>query len=381
MKRNAFTLVEIMIVVVLLSILGGMVMAAVRAAGDSAKRSRTRSLIATIEDVLASKYESYKTRPLPVVVPDFSSNNEMSINVPPREAARVRLMMVRDLMRMELPDRMSDVLDNPMVIFAAAVPTVMQGDGQIVTGDPTPRRVNWYRQPTPPTPPNNFPAAQFSYRNRATSTWTRANESAECLYMIMATTFMDGVPAISSIPSSSVGDTDDDGMPEILDGWGNPIGFIRWPVGYIASDDVVPGLGLRDDFDPFRIDWSYVAGATDVPPAHPNSPDPSVGGQKTFALKPLIVSAGSDGEFGIRFGFGDPGDYRTDIRYSRMTWPVNDGQMGQDVEGRSSPYFYIDPYDRQRERGGVPPRPAVGETLNREQRADNIINYRLQETT
>ena len=48
----------------------------------------------------------------------------------------------------------------------------------------------------------------------------------------MATSFVGGSPALEAIPSSNIGDTDNDGLREILDGWGNPLGFIRWPVGY-----------------------------------------------------------------------------------------------------------------------------------------------------
>jgi hypothetical protein len=35
-----------------------------------------------------------------------------------------------------------------------------------------------------------------------------------------------------SFKASEVGDTDGDGLPEFLDGWGNPIRFYRWPTHY-----------------------------------------------------------------------------------------------------------------------------------------------------
>ncbi len=370
-RRNAFTLIEILMVILLISILAGMVTAAVSAAGDTAKRSRTRAIIATINDVLETKYESYKTRPLPVAVRNYQVQGETysSVVVQPRESARVRLMMIRDLMRMEMPDRISDVRDGPSSLSAVAQLMIPQSDGSYERSNPAFRPVTW-----------NRPAAHVSYQERVVASWSREFESAECLYMIMSTTSMNGVPALSSIPSSNIGDTDDDGMPEILDGWGTPIGFIRWPVGYIESDGAVPGIDIPDEFDTFRVDWSYVDNSS--PSAHPRPP----GGNavRTFALKPLVVSAGPDREFGIRFGFNGSNSATDPLRrlhYGSMTWPP--AQMGGEDDGRPNPYYYIDPYDRQRAPDNNGDRHAVGETLDpgSGERDDNITNYQLQETT
>ena len=32
-----------------------------------------------------------------------------------------------------------------------------------------------------------------------------------------------------------IGDVDEDGAPEFIDGWGNPIGWIRWPAGVVSD--------------------------------------------------------------------------------------------------------------------------------------------------
>ena len=52
-----------------------------------------------------------------------------------------------------------------------------------------------------------------------------ANEAAECLYMIVMLSTPD---ARSQFSDSEIGDTDNNGFPEFLDGWGNPIFFLRW---------------------------------------------------------------------------------------------------------------------------------------------------------
>lgn len=384
MRRNAFTLVEILVVLVIISVLAGMITTAVRAATETAKRSRTRGIISTVDEILISKYESYKNRPLPVVVPTFTPTSmNVTAELEPREAARVRLIMIRDLMRMEMPDRISDVRDPPMGIKAVVRPVQYQqnaaGDFRFSKGSPIERTVDWYTTTNPP-------AAYETIRQRLPSNpnnWTRENESAECLYLIIATTFNDGVPAISSIPDSNIGDTDGDQVPEILDGWGNPLGYIRWPVGYLSTGGTIAGIDAVDEFDPFRVDWAFVNGVTSDPPAHP-----AIAGSNPFAIKPLVVSAGPDDVFDLLFGFGDPNDYQTDIRYSRMTWPTS--QMGADTYTRTDPYPYIDPYARQLTPPPAPQagasRPAVGQYFDEAgdgdlQRADNITNYELEETT
>ena len=75
---------------------------------------------------------------------------------------------------------------------------------------------------------------------------------------------------------SEIGDTDGDGMKEILDAWGNPIEFLRWAPGLrslIQDGDTA----LGDPFNPQRAHNIY----------HPN----------TFPLHPYVYSAGPDGAY------------------------------------------------------------------------------------
>ncbi|MGB7323518.1 MAG: prepilin-type N-terminal cleavage/methylation domain-containing protein [Rubripirellula sp.] len=336
MKRNAFTLVELMIVIVVIGLLAGMASLAISGVANTAKISRTRGIVSLINDVLLTKYESYKTRPLPVAVANFNAATELKIEVPPREAARIRLLMIRDLMRMEMPDRKIDVLDDPMSISGSVFQVIVDTNNQIIRQTtPVKRPVAWFDNPG--NSGKNIPAQLQSYRDRVpqpvptpsnpTPTrydgWTREWESAEALYLIMSTTFVDGMLAIEGIPSSNIGDIDGDGMPEILDAWDTPIGFIRWPVDYVDHID----LPVTDDeMDPFRVDFGFVAS---------NAPPVATGATRQFpiSLRPLIVSAGSDRVFDLRFGY-EPDEVQTgwdDIRFSRTTWPQN--MMGADAAG------------------------------------------------
>lgn len=366
MKRNAFTLVELLVVLTIISLVTGMTAAAISSVSHTAKLSRTRGIIAVIDDVLTSKYETYKTRPLAVAVPTTTR-----IEIEPREAARIRLNMIRDLMRMEMPDRKADVVDGPARISGAVAPVAFDNTSRsFVVGAVAKRQMTWlppaqrqvYQSRIPPSSTGPFDA------------WTRDFENAEALYLIVSTTFLDGMPAIESIPQANIGDVDGDGMLEILDGWGTPIVFIRWPVDYAndTPNDNVNDLGIprtNDEFDPFEVDFGFTASNTPVVAT-------GLTRQQPFSLRPLVVSAGSDGVFDLLLGYTDWNGGGTDIRFSQMTWPSN--QMGSETAGHTAPYIFVDPYQRQ-----VGTTTRLGGFLDEqndgdEQRADNITNYDLE---
>lgn len=384
-RTPAFTLVEVLVVLVLISILSSMVLTAVNGVTNSARQARTRSIIATIDSVIQEQYESYKYRPLPVVVPDTSAldnpdnDSVFAYEIMPSEAARVRLNMVRDLQRMEMPDRASDIVFatgdvNSPASLTAAVSRVIRQDGKMVRElDPSGR--------SPAGVPWNAASRFDQYRRRLMSR-TRINlehDSAECLYMIMATSFVAGVPAISSIPSSNIGDVDEDGLPEILDGWGQPIGFIRWPVGYQAAvDDGSVTFIEPDEFDLMRSDFGWII----------NGPTPEANIPSPWSIRPLVISSGPDREFGVRFGPEDSAGSPVLLRYSptfpagapgiRMVWRPDEAHMGPERHGRINAviqqYFFVDPFFRNRElfAGVNLPGSSRGPSSFQD---DNITNY------
>ncbi|MCC9655857.1 prepilin-type N-terminal cleavage/methylation domain-containing protein [Rhodopirellula halodulae] len=411
--NEGFTLVELMVVMVVMSIMGGMIMVAVQGVTESARSSRTRTIIELLDGIIQEKYDSYKYRTLPVEIPaaTYASNAGttngdgdvmLSFEVLGTEAARVRLNMIRDLQRMEMPDRYSDFQTAPASIWGAANPVLAkQSTEQIVAtrADKSTRRpfsMSWYTSVG-----GAVPSLVQSYERRVTATATDEYQSAECLYLIISTSYAGGTPAIDAIPTSNIGDIDGDGMFEIHDGWGYPIGFIRWPVGYQDTAGVLD-ISNPDEFDLFRSDLYYTVATPPAPSSATVLPavDVNTGTVNApWALKPLIISPGEDGVFGIAFDpINSSGTALAayDYTHSDWAWPKNAANMGDEHQGRgSSDYDWVDPYCRRFIADNDPgilnrgsgsyaadtERRLPGEELTggeNEALADNITNFSLQ---
>jgi prepilin-type N-terminal cleavage/methylation domain-containing protein len=288
--RIAFTLTELLVVIAIIGIMASSVLFAMWGAMEMAREARTRTQIAKLHELLMTRWEGYQTRAVRLDLPPTVRRNA-------RVAATIRLNALRDLMRMEMPDRMEDVADLPVNCFPGGSPTVELP----------------------------IPSLLREYRRRATATWTAEFQDSECLYMIIASIRTPEGNGLDFLHEGEIGDLDADGMPEILDAWGRPIAFVRWPAGFVAH----PGLdfirGTSDDIpsysdlQPFTVDSDEHVVSEDRDPFDPLQldrraavPIPAAGGTGdgtyffNFALYPLVCSAGVDQDLHIvRYDF-DP---------------------------------------------------------------------------
>jgi prepilin-type N-terminal cleavage/methylation domain-containing protein len=259
--RRGFTLVELMVVLIIIGILGSIVMFAMFSAQESARVAKTKNMVSKLNMLVMQRYESYLTRRVPII----RMPNESLANYKYR-----RLQALRELMRMELPDRWTDVKDDP------------------ITGI---RR----------------PAVNRSYFRRAVAARNGAGvndsdtfQGAECLYLIVAYGTEDA-DALAHFSQSDIGDVDADGLPEFLDGWGRPISFIRWPAGFLSPRQ---SRNETKDFDQFNL-WRIV-----------DRPNPPANVPRRFALYPLIYSGGPDRKYDIAAGANDESGTAVSIHYS-----------------------------------------------------------------
>ena len=218
-SRSAFTLVEMLIVIALLTTLMGLGAAGMRVADNMSKETRTRSTVQKLNQFVMEKYAAYQYRRV-------TGNN-----------AQTRLNNLYKLMCYEMPDHSAEVSEtySPARIWAAK---------------------------------------------------SKSPNSAELLYLIVM-----GLPdAETAFNGLEIADTNGNGLNEFVDGWGNPIGFVRWPAGHCNAwgkdGCIVSKIQLYHDAtkSPCPFESAFRRNSSDV---------------SNYAVFPLIFSAGADREAGI----------------------------------------------------------------------------------
>jgi prepilin-type N-terminal cleavage/methylation domain-containing protein len=242
--RQAFTLIELLVVIVILSILASLSLAGLAGARQRAKADKTRSTIRKIDAVIRPMYDSYLTRrvdaayvrnPTPTECPKcYQSGNNQPSAMPTKSWKR--LVAIRNLSIAEMPDCWPDVV--------ASVASL---------------------------PPN---AVTKAYNTAASVADPLVNGPAETLYLIIRRSGFEP-DALELFRADELGDTDKDGAAEFIDGWLNPIGFLRWAPGFESPIQKPDPHVAHDPLDPLRLSES------------------------DYATTPLIVSGGPDGSLGI----------------------------------------------------------------------------------
>jgi prepilin-type N-terminal cleavage/methylation domain-containing protein len=261
MPRRGFSLVELLVSITIILVLMALTGAAVSATRGSQKKQATQALIAKLDAIIQRQWESYSSRHV---------SSERMVNTPgfaaiaDRSAGRAWYVR-RNIITADLPDRWSDVA------YLASNTDYL---------NPT--------QPNPLFPSANLTAAQRAYvaiwRSRASAPPTDQHGGAECLFLVIMQGGVAACLECAELGGSDIGDKDGDGAPEFLDAWGNPIQYILWP----SAVELPPGSGTR-----------FFSGSRELCPPFAPSSNPNVSLSPTLGMKPLIYSAGRDGEYGF----------------------------------------------------------------------------------
>jgi prepilin-type N-terminal cleavage/methylation domain-containing protein len=285
--RSAFTLVELLVAMTVMGVLASMVLFALASATESAKVAKTQSTINKLNAIIMAKYESYRTRRVPVdvsKVQDYYQNvltqsDQYNRWIPPAPTVKpaqaiaiARLDVLRELIRLEMPDGFTDIVDSS----GNQVPIITQWRN--VAGGPIQTMAR-------PSLNQTYYAAYKAAKNRNAAALLQLPQQAVCLYLIISKGSDD--PDVMEQFSANEIQTDPQTMLSyFVDGWGHPIYFLRWAPAYVSQ--LQPSLQTQHDpFDPLNA--SAVA--------RPNS-------KSTFPLYPLIYSAGPDGKYDLKVDIG-----------------------------------------------------------------------------
>jgi prepilin-type N-terminal cleavage/methylation domain-containing protein len=354
MRRNAFTLVELLVVIVIMGVISSMVVIALSGAQRQAQEKRAQGMIDRLNLLILRLYEEESRSRYSVGGGIASSVIPLTSGRPDPAGSNNRTQMIwnRDWLRVSLPDRIADLSTD-----AAAIQHIEYSVNPLENTTQPYRIFQVFNIDFGAA--SRRDARRNIYRNRAVRSiaalagsntwtapaswaeivdgdvtngeWTREYESAECLYLILASQTIDGQPASESLRPRDIGDLDGDGMPEILDPWGTPVAFIRWPVGfYLAREWKENPTNTMLEERKAKLGPDY----QDVLKTDPRFATISLT-DDTFQLLPIVVSAGSDGLFDL-YGADELATPISPIFYGTMTWtlpPIT-----------TSPITFPDPY-------------------------------------
>jgi prepilin-type N-terminal cleavage/methylation domain-containing protein len=279
--RNGFTLLEILVVIGIIGVLAALTAVAVTKVISGQRGSNTRTAMATIEKTLNEHWayvvsEAKKETGLDVAF----ANIDTIFGHDSTAGERNRLIWIK-LRLMEAFPRSYQEMNLPYPHKKLAA-------------------LN-----TNPIIPANLQKYGATY-NKALGGRTNdqkggLTESSACL-LIALSVMRNGTVLNADVLGSAVADTDNDGIKEFVDGWGNPLAFFRFPTGNKALQDTNPYIGtpraaFADPVDPggVLLNWNGAGRSAFEANVHPiASPIPFYKGVAAY-VQPTIVSMGPNG--------------------------------------------------------------------------------------
>ena len=289
-SRQAFTLVELLIVGAIIVILIALTFIVIRMAIAASKETKTRATIQKLDTAILQIFETYESRFAAIqnkLLQDFPA-------LPDELRQKIATHFIRDLMRMEMPQHWAEVYDsnNP--------------------GRPLgPIKITLNRTAYAVDKSALLDYYWGEYNRAATSGNTPSR--AALLFLIIQNL---NPEALEAFHGSEVA-VGDDGLFMFVDAWGNPIRFLRWApalTGSALQPDVlamtqpkyVPDTNINANRNWWGAREPQLLDAMISAKNKHRDPLDDWGSALGWFLYPVIYSAGPDGQYGLDEGDGLP---------------------------------------------------------------------------
>lgn len=260
--REAFSLVEMLIVIAIIGIMASMAFVVLGKSGEMAREASTTTIIRILATALREREEAFNDLTASTVYQDpdtptrqkngaFRSKvSEFSAwydagrppNTPSIPTELAEIYVRKTMFKSFFPQRRRDLYGYD------GVPQEINGfpdDSPLLTrmysGAPaTSTRIadSWIGRGLLTTANAAIPLNAANEYLTANTKDSAATESSELLYLTLSEGDVYGLPPteLDGIDKNMIGDTDNDGNLEFLDGWGKPLQFYNWPTRLLKDD-------------------------------------------------------------------------------------------------------------------------------------------------
>jgi len=327
MRRSGFTLIELLVVMGIIAIVAGLSFVAATSFLTNARENATEVTIKKVDAILQDRMTA-----LTNYCEESDRRCTSSLGLPSRPPSYI------------LPLNVSP-MKTQMDVFREAI---QRGDYKLVKILKLKGKKDFFRRIMPMT----FEEADMDLDGKTDVTNNQGvlvdvstlsslghkseTESAEVMYW-----FLTNGPQVGNAPVGTgdflereIGDTDGDGLLELLDGWGRPLRFYRWPTRLIrqpvsgnpqdsiadfskASINVTAASYLISTLPPLSV---LMSDPDDPTAALTTAYTPEVFEKNLHTMRtwhaPLIMSVGEDGENGLH----EPEDF---LNFGQLAQPKN----------------------------------------------------------
>jgi prepilin-type N-terminal cleavage/methylation domain-containing protein len=198
-RRGGFTLVELLVVIAIISVLAAITVGAAFNVLESQRASRSQDFLRNVDKLLHHQWHK--------VVEDAKQEtpSPAAVTMAGGDSGRAQVIWIKFRLMEAFPQTFAEI-NNPWVYTNDAL-----GQQYI------------------PTAQQKYNATYRKAIQTVGASHQAATESAACLYLILRIDRGGRLDEDNNI--ANIADTDNDGIKELVDNWGNPLTFIRFPIG------------------------------------------------------------------------------------------------------------------------------------------------------